>query len=116
MKGVKVISRVGRVSDRRDDTVVAAQTFEEIEFSRAIELPAEYGDAAIPDYYRRRGGKIAVCVSLPIKRRRIDLAAHGHFYYPLEAPQAFSGSCMSVSAPFELNNDRSSLISGDWNK
>lgn len=116
LKGVKVVSRVGRVTDRRDGTVASAQSFEEIEFSRAIELPAEYQDAPIPNYYRRRGGKIAICVSLPIKRRRIDLGAQGHFYYPLEAPQAFSGSCMSVSAPYELNNDRTALISSDWTK
>ena len=90
-------------------------TFEEIEFSRTVVIPPEFLAQAFPRYYRAGKDAVRVSVSLPIRRRRIDFSAMGHFFYPLMAPSSETGLATSVSAPFELDADRSALLSNDWN-
>lgn len=109
--GVSMISRRGRMSDG-DARVVS---FQEEEFSRTVELPAEYSARRFPSYYRAAGSRVKIAVSVPITRRKIDLGQNGHFYYPLKAPASRTGFPMSVSAPFELNQDRSGLNDLQWN-
>ncbi|HLP66149.1 MAG TPA: hypothetical protein VK181_01375, partial [Rhizobium sp.] len=109
--GVSMISRRGRMSDG-DARVIS---FQEEEFSRTVELPAEYADRRFPSYYRAAGGRVKIAVSVPIARRKIDIGHNGHFYYPLKAPASRTGCPVSVSAPFDLNQDRSGLNDLQWN-
>ncbi|QYA04530.1 DUF3883 domain-containing protein [Rhizobium sp. B21/90] len=110
--GVSMLSRRGSMSDG-DARVV---TFQEEEFSRTVELPAEYAARRFPSYYRVAGGRVKIAVSVPIARRKIDIGHNGHFYYPLKAPASRTGCPVSVSAPFDLNQDRSGLNDLQWNE
>ncbi|HEX3522915.1 MAG TPA: hypothetical protein VHT52_12610, partial [Stellaceae bacterium] len=38
------------------------------------------------------------------------------FYYPLQTPQGCTGVAVSVSAPFKLDADRTSLLDSTWNE
>jgi hypothetical protein len=109
--GVSMTARRGRLSDGNARVV----SFHEEEFSRTVELPAEYSARRFPSYYRAAGGRVKIAVSVPIARREIDLGQNGHFYYPLKAPASRTGCPVSVSAPFELNQDRSGLNDLQWN-
>ena len=40
----------------------------------------------------------------------MNLGQRGQFYYPLQTPQCFTGSAVSISAPFKLDADRTSLL------
>jgi hypothetical protein len=114
MKGISVVRRVGRLSDT-SPRETQRQDFEELEFSRSLELPAEYGGLNHPNYFQAPGGRTKIGISLPVKRKKLDLNRLGHFYYPLQAPEAATGCIISVSAPFLLNNDRSGLTDHGWN-
>src|SRR5207245_1163381 len=84
MRGVSALRRMGRLTALQDNGICDARTFEELEFTRAVPLPAEYPGVSYPDYFRNAGGMIRIGISLPIARRRIDLARTGNFYYPLQ--------------------------------
>jgi hypothetical protein len=117
LKGASAIHRFGRLADQdesRPNTNIVS-TFEEIEFFRAVEVPADRAVPPHPSYYRARGRNVTVAVSLPIRRRRIDQSKTGYFHYPLRAPKGSTGLRLSASAPFELDADRSELVSSDWN-
>jgi hypothetical protein len=62
----------GRVTDTVDSGPARAATFEEIEFQRSVEVPAEHRERPLPGYYRRGSGALRIAVSLPISRRKID--------------------------------------------
>ena len=109
--GVSMISRRGRMSD--GDARVAS--YQEEEFSRTVELPGEYAARRFPSYFKAADGRVKIAVSVPITRRKIDLGQNGHFYYPLKAPASRTGCPVSVSAPFDLNQDRSGLNDLQWN-
>ena len=109
--GVTMVVRSGRLIDGNDKGVL----FQEEEFSRSIEIPAEHAGRRFPAYYKLPSGRLKISVSVPIVRRRIDHGQHGHFYYPLKAPSSLTGCSVSVSAPFELNTDRSGINDLVWN-
>jgi hypothetical protein len=109
--GVAAVARKGRLVDGADKPIA----IQEEEFSRAVAIPAEHAERTFPAYYRMPGGRLKIAISVPITRRRLDLNQHGHFYYPLKAPSSRTGSPISISAPFELNTDRSNLIDHVWN-
>lgn len=109
--GVTMVVRSGRLIDGNNKGV----SFQEEEFSRSIEIPVEHAGRRFPAYYKLPGGRLKIAVSVPIARRRIDLDQHGHFYYPLKAPSSLTGCAVSVSAPFELNTDRSGINDLVWN-
>ncbi|MGN7998025.1 hypothetical protein [Sphingomonas sp. 22176] len=110
LAGVSMVARKGRLTDGDVGT-----PFQEEEFSRSVEIPDKYKGRAFPAYYRVAGGRLKIGVSVAISRKRIDLTQGGHFYYPLKAPTSRTGCAISVSAPFELNTDRSGLIDHVWN-
>lgn len=110
LPGVSMVARKGRLTDGD-----FRSPFQEEEFSRSVEIPAEFRSRPFPAYYRVAGGRLKVAVSVAISRKRIDLTQGGHFYYPLKAPTSRTGCAISVSAPFELNTDRSGLIDHVWN-
>lgn len=109
--GVTMVVRTGRLIDGEDKGV----QFREEEFSRPIEIPIEHIGRHFPAYYKLPGGRLNIAVSVPIARRRINLGQHGYFYYPLKAPSSLTGCTISVSAPFELNTDRSGINDLAWN-
>jgi hypothetical protein len=109
--GVTMVARRGRLIDGD----ARGAPFHEEEFSRSIEIPAAHAARRFPAYYKLPSGRLKIAVSVPIARRHIDLAQHGHFYYPLKAPSSRTGCAVSVSAPFELNTDRSGITDHVWN-
>ncbi|MBD9573697.1 DUF3883 domain-containing protein [Pseudomonas sp. PDM23] len=109
--GVTMVMRTGRLLDSNDKRV----TFQEAEFSRSVEIPADHAGRLFPAYYKVSRGRVTVAISVPIARKRIDLAQTGHFYYPLKAPSSLTGCAVSISAPFELNTDRSGINDLTWN-
>lgn len=111
LPGVTMVVRSGRLLDTSD----SSKSFQEEEFARSIEIPAEYSERRFPAYYKLPGGKLKIAVSLPIARRKIDLGQHGHFHYPLKAQSSRTGCVVGVSAPFELNTDRSGINDLVWN-
>jgi hypothetical protein len=108
---VIMVKRSGKLNDQDGKQV----QFQEEEFSRTIEIPEQFLGRPFPAYYKQPGNKLSIAVSVPIIRRRIDLRQHGHFYYPLKAPSSVTGCALSVSAPFELNTDRSGINDHVWN-
>lgn len=109
--GVTMVSRSGRLVDGH----AKGMPFQEEEFSRSVEIPAEHAGRSFPAYYRLAGGRVKIAVSVPIARKRVDFSQRGHFYYPLKAPSSRTGCAVSVSAPFELNTDRSGINDHVWN-
>jgi hypothetical protein len=109
--GITMVARSGKLIDGNNGGI----RFQEEEFSRSVKIPAEHATRRFPAYYKLPGGRLKIAVSVPIVRRRIDLSQHGHFYYPLKAPSSRTGCVVSVSAPFELNTDRSGINDHVWN-
>ncbi len=109
--GVTMVARSGRLIDGD----VRGVSFQEEEFSRSVEIPAEHATRRFPAYHKLPGGKLKIAVSVPIARRRIDLGQYGHFYYPLKASSSRTGCAVSVNAPFELNTDRGGINDHVWN-
>jgi hypothetical protein len=109
--GVTMVVRSGKLLDGNNGGI----RFQEEEFSRSVEIPAEHAARRFPAYYKLPGGRLKIAVSVPIARRRIDLGQHGHFYYPLKVPSSRTGCAVSVSVPFELNTDRSGINDHVWN-
>lgn len=109
--GVTMVIRNGKLVDSNDKNV----PFQEEEFSQSFEIPAEHAERPFPAYYKLPGGRLKIAVSVPIARKRIDLRQPGHCYYPLKAPLSPSGCTVSISAPFELNTDRSGITDHVWN-
>lgn len=117
LENVSAVRRIGRLSTADPTTIEQArvQVFEEVEFSRPVAIPTEHADIRYPAYYRAPGTCVRICVSVPLRRGRVDLGQRGQFYYPLLTPQCFTGFAVSVSAPFRLDADRTSLIDSTWN-
>lgn len=111
LTGVSMVARKGQLLEG-----TSATQFQEEEFSRSVDIPDEYRGRAFPAYYRMPGGRLKIAVSVSIVRKRVDLQQQGHFYYPLKTPSSRTGCAVSVSAPFELNTDRSGLIDHVWNE
>jgi hypothetical protein len=89
--------------------------FEEHEFARMVLLDPSVKAPDIPTYFERTPGQVRIAASLPIERGRPLARRTGRFFYPLQAPRGGTGTALDVSAPFELNGDRSALLDNDWN-
>src|SRR5947207_1761539 len=72
--------------------------------------------AEIPSYFRASHGRIRLGVSVRLQRGRIDLTRPGLFFYPLGLRQGFTGTAVSVNAPFLLDQDRTRVVESEWNK
>jgi hypothetical protein len=106
--------RKGRLTRRDPAGKETAQTHEELEFSRYVDIPAAFQELDFPGYYRH-AGRVKVAVSLPLRAGKLQAGRSGRFYYPLEASQSRTGCAVSVSGPFQLNGDRSLLNETGWN-
>lgn len=110
-KGITVVRRNIHLADfRATDSQANGHTIEEIEFQRVIPFPQQYPDQAIPGYYTVPGGRIRLAVSMRKHRKKIDIEQPGHFFYPLGATKAYTGNAISISAPFQMNTERSQII------
>jgi hypothetical protein len=114
LRGVSAIRR----TIKRYDTVAEKTTrrrTEELEFRRVITPPSDFPEGGIAGYYRRQGGRLMVAVSVPLLGDQPNADAVGRCYYPVATPHSDTGSAVSVSAPFLLNADRTSLLEHPWN-
>lgn len=112
VKGVELTLRSGRLTDSSGEP----QTFQEAEFSRVFDIPEEHLGRQFPAYYDAGEGRFRIAVSLPLAKGRVVSRSTGHLYYPLKTPDSRTGCAVSVSAPFELNNDRSGITDHTWNE
>jgi hypothetical protein len=114
LKGITITHRFGRLYDSQAG-VQKKREFEEMEFGASVNIPDKFVDRAFPAYFKAGRGAFKISVSVPLMRRRIDQSRLGHFHYPLQAPDAWTGCLIGVNAPFDLNSDRSSLLNNSWN-
>lgn len=115
-RGISVLRRSIRVADSADPDTLSAT---EIEFQRVLPIPKAFRGHAVPGYFQVQGGRIRISVSLPIARGRVLVNTAGRFYYPIGIGQGYSGCALSISAPFDMDSDRSSLLTpntNEWNK
>jgi Domain of unknown function (DUF3883) len=97
---------------------LVAKKIAELEYQKSFIIPSEFRSRVFPDYFHVSGGRLRIGISLRLKRKRPHLEDVGAFYYPLGFTNSSTGSAVSVSAPFEMNADRSALIdpaSNTWN-
>ena len=97
----------------------STQVITEMEYQRAVIPPAGLPWPDVPGYFRVPAGRIRLGVSLRTRRGRLDLDAPGIFYYPIGASRSRTGFAFSVSAPFEMNENRDQLTdpqNSEWNK
>jgi hypothetical protein len=72
----------------------------------------------VPGYFRVPAGRIRLAVSVRVRRSRLDLAVPGIFHYLIGTSRSRTGFGFSISAPFEMTEDRSQLVdpqNSDWN-
>ena len=107
-RGTTILARRITMADTESGTT---QSEEEIEWQKRFELPAEFRREQVASYFRDRGARIKVGISLRTKRGKLhpDRAA-GTLYYPLGVPRSNTGNGVSISAPFEMDADRSDLV------
>ena len=112
--GVTAVRRAGRLLDENGGSR-SRRDFEEMEFARFVEIPAKHAGKVFAAYFAGKAGMVRIAVSLPLGRRGLDAARVGHFHYPLQTPDARTGCLVGVSAPLDLDSDRSSLVDSGWN-
>ena len=112
--GIALVRRTGRLQTRATQGTRHRQSHEELEYSRLVEIPDVYRGRDFPAYYRERG-RVRIAASVALKSGKPITDRIGFCYYPLQAAQSRTGCAVSVSAPFDLDADRSRVIQGDWN-
>jgi hypothetical protein len=115
---VPILRRNVRIEQLGDVEHELPPAIDEIEYQRSLAAPPALRGTNVPAYYKVAGGRIRLGLSFRIKSGRIDRSATGVFYYPLGARRASTGFPFSVSAPFEMTDDRSQLRDLDnspWN-
>jgi hypothetical protein len=113
-----LIRRTARLEQRGPELHAAPDTITEVEYQQVVTLPARLRRPNIPGYFRVPGGRIRLAVSVRVRRSRLDLALPGIFYYPIGASRSRTGFGFSISAPFEMTEDRSQPVdpqNSDWN-
>ena len=107
-RGVRLLSR--RIT-MVDSTIGRTQSDEEFEWQKRFAVPARFRREHIPGYFRDRGPYIRIGVSLRTKRGKLyPTMPAGIAYYPIGVPHAHTGNSVSISAPFEMDADRSELV------
>ena len=94
-----------------DSKLEKTESEEELEWQKRFELPDKFRQEHVPGYFRDRGGRIRVGISLRTKRGTLHPSMPaGIAYYPIGVAQARTGNSVSISAPFEMDADRSELV------
>jgi len=115
--GVTAVQRTVRVQDSASGGIGrGSMVLTEIEFLTAVPSPGQHTGVDIPSYFQASAGRMRLGVSVRLQRGRIDLGQPGLFYYPLGLRHGFSGTAVSVNAPFLLDQDRTRVVASDWNK
>ncbi len=108
-------ARLERIGPGQD---AAPQAMSEAEYQQVVIPPAGLRRPNVPGYFRVTGGRIRLALSVRVRRGRLHLAPPGTFYYPIGASRSRTGFGFSISAPFEMTEDRSQLVdpqNSDWN-
>lgn len=90
----------------------------ELEYQKSYRVPPAFRGRSFPAYFRVRGGRVRIGISLRLKRNRPDLDHRGSFFYPLGFANSATGCAVGANAPFEMNGDRSALVdpgTSSWN-
>lgn len=111
-RGLKVVRRKIQLDDSKN---LKPQTVEEIETQKTFALPERHRGQEVPSYFVAGGGRIRLSLSLRVRRGRPDVTAPGIYFYPLGVGGTYTGTAISVCAPFEVDLDRSQLLSPDVN-
>ncbi len=107
-RGVTLLARRIRMTDSKMNRT---NKVEEFEWQRKFELPEKFREEHIPGYFRERGSRIRVGLSLRTKRRKLHAEfPAGIVYYPIGVEHAYTGNNVSISAPFEMDSDRSEIV------
>ncbi|HEU5376629.1 MAG TPA: DUF3883 domain-containing protein [Ktedonobacteraceae bacterium] len=115
-KGITVIQRTIQLTDSdASSSQESKRRIEEIEFQKIISLPPQYREQIIPGYYKVPGGRLRLAISLRKNGKKIAIQHPGHLFYPLAAPNAYTGNAISVNAPFQMNADRSEIANPGTN-
>ncbi|TRC89688.1 DUF3883 domain-containing protein [Mesorhizobium sp. WSM4310] len=114
VSGVSVTRRRGRLKSVSPDAKSSRREYEELEFSRFVDLPPEFQSLDFPAYYRSPG-RVRIAVSMALRSGKPISSQLGHHYYPLQASLARTGCALSVSAPFQLDGERTRPIPSPWN-
>src|SRR5258708_6639086 len=115
-KGITVIQRTIQLTDSNaSSSHESKRRIEEIEFQKIISLPPQYREQMIPGYYKVPAGRIPLPISSLTNGKKIDVQHPGHLFYPLAAPNAYTGNAISINAPFQMNADRSEIINPGTN-
>jgi hypothetical protein len=113
--GIAMLRRTGRLATRGTDGMRRRQRHEELEFARSVKIPAKYAGVDFPAYYGSEPW-VRIAVSISLKAGRPITDRSGFCYYPLQAGQARTGCAVSISAPFQLDAERTRLLAdSDWN-
>jgi hypothetical protein len=113
-----LIRRTARLNEHEAPVARAPEAITEMEYQHVVTPPGELRRPNVPGYFRVRGGRIRLGVSVRIRRGRLDLGTPGIFYYPIGASRTRTGFGFSISAPFEMNENRDQLVdpqNSDWN-
>ena len=112
------IRRTARLEEHGTPLDDVPEAITEMEYHRVVTPPTGLARPNIPSYFRVPAGRIRLGVSVRIHHGRLDLRTSGIFYYPIGASRSRTGFGFSLSAPFEMNEDRSQLVdtqNSDWN-
>jgi len=86
-------------------------TIREIEFQKILRPPKGFFTRdSYPKYFARSMGRVMISLSMRLIRGKLDLGHKATMFYPLGMDRAYTGNCLSVSAPFEVNKDRTDII------
>jgi hypothetical protein len=115
-QGVAGTRRHVRLTDTVGGKNVSISRFSEIEFRRHVLIPAEYNAIKFPNYFRSQKTHCSIGISVPLKRDRVDFSRLGRFYYPLASRVGYTGTTISINAPFEMDGERQAPIDSPWNR
>jgi hypothetical protein len=113
-----LIRRTARLRHNGPHLDGAAQEITEAEYQQVVTPPAGLRRPNVPSYFHVPAGRIRLALSVRMRRKRIDLSVPGIFYYPIGATRSRTGFGFSISAPFEMTEDRSQIVdpqNSDWN-
>ncbi|MCG8621140.1 MAG: hypothetical protein MJE68_03925, partial [Proteobacteria bacterium] len=107
-RGITLLARRITMVDTKPGTT---ESEEELEWQKRFELPEKFRQERVPGYFRDRGRRIRVGISLRTRRGKLHPSMPvGIVYYPIGVAQARTGNNVSISAPFEMDADRSELV------
>jgi hypothetical protein len=116
---IRTVRRNIRVEASPDLLGDAPDSITEVEYQVVLRPPRALPKRDdIPGYFRVAGGRIHLGLSVRLRRKRLDLDPAGLLYYPLGAAGAVTGFPFSLSAPFDMNEERSNIIDPEnsyWN-